>query len=122
MSKLISFLVIGPEYMQRLLSGMGFRGQYYVQETLPSDRHDNSFGLRPSNPGASAKNYMNQLGDFDVVVLVASQFSEHEVASVRSRCNGKLVVYDDRLKSQGLRQQIDGKLAEILSQPPAETA
>lgn len=121
MNRLISFLVIGPEYIQRLLSGMGFRGQYYVQEAFPSDRHNDNFGLWSSDSGASFKNYLNQLGDFDVVVLVVSQFSEHEIASVKNRCNGKLVVYDDRIKSQGLRQQIQEKLAEILAQSSVKT-
>ncbi len=104
----VTFLVIGPEYIQRLLS-TSFRGQFYVQERLDQGRYITNGGF---NFGAQsvAKDYTNRLGEFDIVVVVTNHFPSHEVEQIRSRANGKTVLYDETAKGLGLKALIEEQL------------
>lgn len=55
----VTFLVLGPEYIQRLLS-TSFRGQFYVQERLDQGRYttNREFGIGAQSV---AKDYTNRL-------------------------------------------------------------
>jgi len=102
----INFLVLGPEYIQRLLSG-NYRGQFYVQERLAEGRQtvNREFGgVQP------AKDYTSRLGEFDIIVVVVNHFSERDVADIKSRANGKTVLYDETVKGPSLKALIEQKL------------
>ena len=104
----VTFLVIGPEYIQRLLS-TSFRGQFYVQERLEQGRYtiNREFG---TGAQSAAKDYTNRLGEFDIVVVVTNHFESHEVEQIRSRANGKTVLYDETAKGLGLKALIEEQL------------
>lgn len=102
----INFLVLGPEYVQRLLSG-NYRGQFYVQEKLSEGRQIVNREFGGAQP---AKDYTSRLGEFDIVVVVVNHFSEREVQEIKSRANGKTVFYDEVAKGPSLRTLIEEQL------------
>jgi len=111
----ISFLVIGPEYIQRLLS-TSFRGQFYVQEQLGASRQTRQqLGFTPE----PVKDYTSRLGEFDIVVVVTNHFPDHEVQQIKSRANGKTVLYDETARGAGLKALIEQQLELHPIQPPS---
>ncbi len=102
----ISFLVLGPEYIQRLLS-TSFRGQFYVQEKLTEGRQSVNREFGGAQP---AKDYTSRLGEFDIVVVVTNHFPDHEVEQIKSRANGKTILYDETARGVGLKALIEEQL------------
>ena len=110
----VIFLVIGPEYVQRLLSS-SYRGQFYVQEKLGEGRQtaNREIGFAPQ----PVKDYTSRLGDFDIIVVVTNHFSESDVEAIKSRSNGKTVLYDETKRGPGLKALIEEQLKRHPIQP-----
>lgn len=114
----VTFLVVGPEYIQRLLS-TSYRGQFYVQEKLGESRQMSTFGFG-ARSSPDAKDYLNRLGEFDVIVVVTNHFSADAVRDIKSRANGKTVLYDETARGLGLKALIDEQLRlHPIPPPPA---